>query len=227
MKKLLAVWLALMLLIPVFAVGEAAETAEIPEAAEERETTEKLPVNLNYDYDELSVGSTMPMYGAFSFPMWGNAGSDIDVRRLIHGYNLVEWDTSIGGYQFDPNVVSGQLVEAEDGDHIYNLYLCDDMYYSDGTPITAYDYAFSFLLRMSPVIAELGGSPMQLDYIVGYQEYITGETETLAGIRVTDPYQMTVRISREFLPYFYEVGMLDCNPYPIHLRPSRARRAFP
>lgn len=211
MKKLLAVWMVLMMLLPVCGLAEGTETAGTEEIAE---ATEKLPVNLNYDYDELVVGSTMPMFGNFSFSMWGNASSDIDVRKLIHGYNLVEWETATGGFQLDPNVVSGKLVEDENGDHIYNLILCDDMYYSDGTRITAWDYAFSFLLRMSPVISELGGVPARLDYIVGYSDYISGASNTLSGIRVTGDNQIMIRISADYLPFFYEVGLLDCYPYP-------------
>ena len=218
MKKLLAVWMVLMLLLPVCGLAESAETAETAEATEATETAEaaepSLPPNLNYDYDELVVGSTMPMYGNFSFALWGNASSDIDVRRLIHGYNLIEWDSAIGGFEFDPNVVSGKLVEDENGDHVYNLILADDLVYSDGTPVTAWDYAFSWLLRVSPVITELGGIPDQLDYIEGCSDYVAGNANALSGIRVTGANQITVRISAEYLPFFYEVGLLDCYPYP-------------
>ena len=210
MKKLLAVCLILMLLLPVGGLAEG--TAEVPEISE------KLPVNLNYDYDELVVGTTMPMYGAFSFGNWGNAGSDVDVRKLIHGCNLVMWDSAEGGFVLDPSVVSGSLVESDaNGDHVYNLILRDDPFYSDGTPITAYDYAFSFLLRMSPVISELGGNPSQMNFLVGYDDYISGKAEALAGIRVAGANQITIRISVAYLPFFYEVGLLDCYPYPISL----------
>ena len=229
MKKLIAVLMALMLLVPAFGLAEGTDAEEIPETAETQETAEAegeaeaeeeeaevLPVNLNYNYDELTVGSTMPMYGGFSFSNWGNAGSDIDVRRLIHGYNLVEWDTETGGFRFDPSVVSGAVVEEDqgNGDHIYNIIIRNDLYYSDGTQITALDYAFSWLLRMSPVIKELGGVPAEMNYIVGYDDYISGRANALAGIRVVGRNQLMIRISGAYLPNFYEVGLLDCYPYP-------------
>ena len=215
MKKILAFLLILALLIPVQGLAEGTETEEAPEATGAQEIPGVLPVNLNYDYEELTVGVSMPMYGAFSFNNWGNAGSDVDVRKLIHGYNLVEWNTEDSGFRLDPSVISGSLVEAdENGDHIYNLILSDDLYYSDGTKITAYDYAFSFLLRMSPVIAELGGNPTKMDYLVGYDEYISGESDVLSGIRVVGPNQLAIFIDADYLPFFYEVGMLDCYPYP-------------
>jgi ABC-type transport system substrate-binding protein len=204
---------------PVFGLAEGTETTEAAETTETaEEVTEVLPPNLNYDYDELVVGATMPMLGAFSFGNWGNATSDASVRRLIHGYNLVEWDPEKGGFHLNPNVVSGELVEAEaNGNHIYNMIIADDLFYSDGTQITAYDYAFSFLLRMSPVIAELGGNPTSLNYLVGYDDYISGAASMLTGIRVTGPSQMSINISAEYLPFFYEVGLLDCYPYPASL----------
>ena len=218
MKKLLAGWLILVLLLPVVGLAEGAEGAVGAESVYAGEGAEALPRNLNYDYDELVVGATMPMLGAFSFGNWGNSTSDASVRKLIHGYNLVEWDPGRGGFHLNPNVVTGQLVEAEEnGNHIYHMMIADDLYYSDGTQITAYDYAFSFLLRMSPVLVELGGYPTSMSYLVGYSEYISGASGVLTGIRVTGPTQMSVSISGEYLPFFYEVGLLDCYPYPASL----------
>ena len=212
MKKVLAVWMILMMLVPVFGAAEGTEDGSAAG------TPEALPMNLNYSYDELTVGSTMPMYGAFSFANWGNSESDVDVRNLIHDYNLVMWDSGVSGFRLNPGVVSGHLVEgAENGDHIYWLYLRNDLFFSDGTPITAYDYAFSFLLRMSPVIAELGGIPSRMDYLAGYSEYVSGETDVLAGIGVSGPFQMSIRISADYLPFFFEEGLLDCYPVPIRV----------
>ena len=209
MKKILAALLALMMLIPMFGMAEGTDTGENAGDAG------KLPVNLNYDYDELVVGTTMPMHGAFSLENFGNAGSDVDVRELIHGYNLVEWNNEEGGFRLNPSVVSGQLVEGEEnGNHTYHLVISNDLYYSDGTQITAYDYAFSFLLRMDPTIAELGGIPLRADYLVGYDAYVSGTSDTLAGITVTGPNQIAIRISGDYLPFFYEVGLLDCYPIP-------------
>ena len=56
MKKILAVLLTLMMLVPVCGLGEGTEAAEIPEAAEAEEISQVLPVNLNYDYEELTPG---------------------------------------------------------------------------------------------------------------------------------------------------------------------------
>ena len=211
MKKFLALLLMLAMLVsPAFAIVFVVDGETVTSAVSSTSV---------YDYDELVVGTVMPMYGAFSMDNWGNASSDVDVRKLIHGYNLVEWNTEKGGFRLDPSVVAeGSVVlRDEEGNHIYSITLYEDMYYSDGTPITAWDYAFSWLLRTSPLIDEIGGKSLHTDYISGWKEYAEGKTPCLAGLRVIGKYQLQIRIRAEYLPYFYEAGLLDCYPYPIHV----------
>jgi len=217
MKKILTFLVVLALLLVPFAslaetvIGAADPTTDV----ETDELLEEYPP-LTYDYEELTVGNTMATSGKFFTAMWGNNTSDNDVRDLLHAYNLVVWNAEYGGFELDPSIVSGVVVTAnEEGDHIYNIFLYDDLYYSDGTQITAWDYAFSYLLRIAPQIAELGGNPVQADYLLGYQDYITGEAPYLAGVRVVDNFQMLITISHEYLPFFFELALLDCNPYPI------------
>ena len=210
MKRILAILLMLtMILSAAFAEGNpGAEDAQ----AGSREA-------VRYDYDELVVGTAMPMYGAFSMDNWGNSTSDVDVRKLIHGYNLIEWNSAVSGFELDPSVVTlGSLVARDDeGNHVYSLTLYDDMYYSDGTKITAWDYAFSWLLRTSPLISEIGGATKQADYLAGWSNYAAGNTPYLAGVQVTGEYSLKITISAEYLPFFYEVSLLDCYPYPIQV----------
>lgn len=163
----------------------------------------------------LVVGNTTPMRGEFFTDMWGNATSDIDVRDLLHAYDLVYWDEKEGMFTADPSVVSGFAVtENEAGDHTYLLVLYDDLYYSDGTRITAWDYAFSYLFYLSPVLYEIGAAPLRREQIVGYQEYFK-DGAPLAGVHVISDDMLSVTLNHEYLPFFYEMGLLSCNPYPI------------
>ncbi len=206
MKRALIWLLALIMLmqcIAVFAEGEeTAEAEEVPQIV--------------YNYDELTVGTITPFEGKFFTQLWGNDTSDLDVRLLLHGYNTVYWDNELGLFTVDPSVVSGLLTEENpEGDRRYTLALYEDLYYSDGTQITAWDYAFSILLNMSPVISELGGTPRPLEYLYGYEEYITGQAQALAGVRVINDYVLEITVSGEYLPYFYELTLLSFEPYPI------------
>ena len=167
-------------------------------------------------FDELRVGNPTAMKGDFFTEMFGNDTADIDVRALIHGYNLVSWDQNQGVYLIDESVVESCMVTTNGaGDRYYYLALCDDLYYSDGTPITAWDYAFSRLLMMSPQVEEIGGKIYRAEHILGYDEYITGQRPYLEGVGVIDDHQLVIILDHEFLPYFFEPGLLLCVPYPI------------
>ena len=208
MKKYLALLLALTLaFVQAFAAAE--------EAAEPEEPAPRIPEGAVV-HSHLSVGNPTPMRGEFFTDMWGNDTSDIDVRDLLHGYNLIRWDGEFGRFTTDPSVVSDTLVMLNDaGDHVYVLTLCDDLYYSDGTRITARDYAFAWLLAMSPAIAEIGGLPQRLEHIAGYQAYLDGTADVLSGVKVLGDNVLMVTIDHDYLPFFYEMGLLSCQPCPI------------
>ena len=203
MKKILAILMALLLAFS--ALGAFAEQVGEDEAQE----------LIEYP-DELRVGNPTIMKGDFFTEMFGNDTADIDVRALLHGYNLVSWDQNQGVYVIDESVVETCTIMSNDvGDKYYYLALYDDLYYSDGTPITAWDYAFSLLLMMSPEIEQIGGKIYRAEHILGYDEFITGERDYLEGVGVIDDHQLVIMLDHEFLPYFFEIGLLLCVPYPI------------
>ena len=206
MKKTLSIVLILMLMI--LPLAGYAETAE--EKAEQ--------IEIEYDYDHLVVGNTTPFSGKFFTNMWGGVTSDLDIQKLIHGYSLVDWRSDIGGaYDVNPSVVSGIVATQSKatGDQTFTFDIYSDLKYSDGTQITAWDYAFSWLLSMAPEVAELGGNLKPMDYIKGYTDYVKGEVSYLAGIRVLTDTTIAITIDHAYLPFFYELALLDCNPYPI------------
>ena len=206
MKKILGLTLTMMLALGAIgpAWAESATEAEAP-AAEEIEYP-----------DELRVGNPTVMKGDFFTEMFGNDTADIDVRALIHGYNLVSWDQAQGVYLIDESVVESTLVaEDEIGNRTYFFGLYDDLSYSDGTPITAWDYAFSILLMMSKEIEEIGGKIYRSEHILGSGDYLTGKTPYLTGVGVIDDHQLAITLDHNFLPYFFETGLFLCVPYPI------------
>ena len=164
----------------------------------------------------LHVGNPTVTKGDFFSDLFGNNTADIDVRALIHGYNLVNWDQEQGEYVIDPSVVkSWQVTTDEAGNKTYHFVLCDDLRYSDGTAITAWDYAFSWLLKISPEIEQIGGNTYHADRLLGFADYVSGTSSALQGVHVIDEREFEVTLDHEFLPYFYEVGLLICVPYPI------------
>lgn len=169
-----------------------------------------------YDYNNITIGNATKMHGQFFTGLWGNSTSDLDVRYLLHDYNLIEWDRELGLFRINHSVVSGAMqTENPDGSRSYLLSLYDDLYYSDGSHITAWDYAFSVLFQCDPVIEELGGTPADFSYLEGYEAYIAGEAQGLIGLRVADDYILVFTVKEEAFPYFYEMFRLSFNPYPI------------
>ena len=180
-------------------------------AAEETADKQDVPVP-----DRLTVGNTTAMRGEFFTSLWGNATSDIDVRDLLHGYNLVMWDGENGMFCEDPSVVKNIVVtDNEEGDRSYTLLLQDDLRYSNGIAINAWDYAFSYLFSISAEVAEIGGTPRRMEQFLGYEAYASGQAKVLEGVHVADDDMIVITISHEYLPFFYEMGLLSCNPYPI------------
>lgn len=171
-----------------------------------------------YDYDTLVVGHTTAMSGNFTTQMWGNNTSDLDVKALVNGYNLIRWDNAQGCFSVDESVVSGLTVydDAQDN-RTYLMALCQDLKYSDGTPINAYDYAFSMLLSVAEEIRQIGGETENYTAVLGMAEYKAGQAECLSGVRVLGEHMLSVTISSQYRPFFYEMGLLMCDPMPIHL----------
>ena len=220
MKKLLC-WLLMVALVTGTWIPVLGEDAAEPETETEEGLRPEGEESLfpQYSYDELVVGNPTPAEGRFFTDLWGNNTSDMDVRQLLHGYNLVSWDKENGMYIMNPTVVAegGTVVmDSENGDRSYLLTIYSDLQYSDGTPITTRDYAFTLLMQIHPVISELGGMPLKTEYIDGCEEYISGMSP-LTGVRILSDSQMMITIRHEYLPFFYELGLLDCLPSPIHV----------
>ncbi len=208
MKRISALLLAILLLLTQCAVF-----------AEETEINEEETVIEAYEgtvYEELVVGNTTAMRGEWFTELWGNSTTDIDVRELLHGYSLTTWDGNQGMFKLTPNVVTEAIVEDdEEGNRTYTLVLADDLYWSDGSAINAWDYAFSILFQIAPELYGAGAKPIRLEHLQGYEEYLNGSVGYLAGVKVPADNIISITIRAEYLPFFYEYGMLYYKPYPI------------
>lgn len=185
-----------------------------------------------YDYDRLVVGHTTALSGNFTTQMWGYNTSDVDVTALVNGYNLSRWDYGLGSFHEDETVVSGVAVLERDGTEISGSLLVHDdtegnrtfvfglneeLEYSDGTPILAKDYAFNVLLETSPQALELGADTDNYAGILGVEAYRSGESAAISGVRILGDHMLSLTVSRAYLPYFYEMGLLRCWPKPLHV----------
>ena len=207
MKKLLGFLLAFFLLFPFVAAP----------AMSESKLSNEVKWNSWYQDERacLTVQTLTPMEGQFFTDLWGGTTSDIDVRTLLHAASPVCWDNELGRLVFDRNVVEDAVILTNgDGSRTYMMVLADDLRWSDGTPITVRDYAFSLLLQMDPAVAETGGRPKDFSWLAGTDEYLGGQTQTLTGVRIIADNILQITVKAEALPYFYELDRLDIHPYP-------------
>ncbi len=199
MRRAIAALLALCL---VLGMATAAGGEEINWTAEKRA--------------RLKVGNPTALKGCFFTTMWGGTTSDLDVQDLLHAYSPVRYDIDGSQFFFDTSVVQDAVIlNDNEGNRTYLLVLYDDLKWSNGTRITAYDYAFSILLCMDPVIGETGGTPMDYSWICGADEYLNRNAGTLSGLRVIDDRILQISVKAEALSYFYELSRLIIHPYPI------------
>lgn len=165
--------------------------------------------------DELVVGSNTGISGEFMAGMWGNNTTDVDVRLLLHDYPTIVWQT---GEMASINQVAVQNMERqtdESGNQVYTFALNNNLRYSDGSAITAADYVFSALLQASPLIRELGGTNASWDHLVGAIAYTSGSEPVFSGIRLLDRLRFSLTVSKDYLPYYYELSYVHLLPYPI------------
>lgn len=163
----------------------------------------------------VTVGTVTEVSGAFAMDMWGNNTADMDVRALLHGYSTVTW-TRGNTLMFNGTVVAGvQAVPQENGNRIYEISLMTDLVYNDGTPITAKDYVFSLLLQGAPEVRKIGGMPRGMQHFVGYEAYLSGESDVFTGVRLLSEDSFSLEVDAAYLPFFYGLAMLEATPYPI------------
>ncbi|NLD35232.1 MAG: hypothetical protein GX653_10020 [Clostridiales bacterium] len=167
---------------------------------------------------ELVVANPTKLTGMFFTDRWGNTTSDVDVRTLLHGLNTVahHGDGSLG---INPTVVKHhhRVADAQ-GNVTYTLTLWDDLRFSDGSPITARDYAGSVLLLAGPQLRALSHSDSRsYEAILGYEAYAQGKSPALQGLRLLDEHALSLTIDAAFLPYYYELNLIDIVPYPMEV----------
>lgn len=204
MKKILAMLLSVLLI--AMSAGGLAESTEDTGAATDAGVQSGT---------ELVVGTTSAMTGHFGTDLWGIDTSDMDVRALLHGYSTVS-RIRMQGLTINTVAVAGiESEEQSDGSNVFTITLNDGLTYNDGTAITAQDYVFSLLFCGSPEVKSLGAAPAGKSHIMGYDEYASGASQTISGVRLLSSNSFSLHVRAEYYPFFYGLAMLDVQPYPI------------
>ena len=198
MKRTLALLAAVLML--VFAASCVAETFTEPEVIQN-------PIG-----GSITIPVTSAMDANFEKDSYGG-GSDGYSEELIHAYNLAVTNRD-GQLVVNPMVVESMETNVnEDGSKTYTITLHDDLYFNDGTQITAMNYIAYPLLFTSPIGIASGAYGTAGKYFVGYNDFKTGASKVFTGIRLLDTLKFSYTVSAENTPFYYELNMLNCSQY--------------
>ena len=106
------------------------------------------------------------------------------------------------GFVIEPNLAASW--EVDETGTVYTFTLREDIAFHDGRPITADDFVYSIERATDPELHS-DTAPLYLGDIVGVQERLDGDAETVAGMEAVD--ERTVRITID-LPKQYFLAKL-------------------
>lgn len=146
----------------------------------------KLPAVAQKRTDTIIVGLTDPS-GAFT-PYFQQSGYDGNVSSLLYS-SLVTVD--------DKGVPTPELAESwdvSDDQLTYTFHLRKDLKFSDGSPLTADDVAFTWTIQYDK--AYDGGSQLPSLNVKGGNAYKEGTAEAIEGIKVIDPQTISATLEQ-------------------------------
>lgn len=160
----------------------------------------------------IAIPQTSTMDGNFEQDQYGG-GSDNYSYSMIHAYHLAVTNRD-GQLIINPMVVREmETTKNEDGSKTYTITLWDDLYFNDGTQITAKNFIAYPILFSSPIGIASGAYGTAGKYFEGYDEFKTGESKVFKGVRLLDTLKFSYTVSAENTPFYYELNMLNCSQY--------------
>jgi peptide/nickel transport system substrate-binding protein len=168
---------------------------------------------------------------ANGLPGWGNAVGNAAMRDITMGFSSPVIATRGAEFIVNPTVVEnfvGPVINA-DGSRTWTITIRDGLRWSDGTPLDARCFVFTYLFWGAPTMSygdhNLGSNTWTgLRDVNGFDDLRFGRSDVLTGVRLIDNFTYTITIDeyREFdgrsnFPYFYELTYASISPVPMHI----------
>ena len=196
--------------------------ASTPEGATESaaEGSTESTFSGTYSNKQVIIGEGSETSGDIT-PNWANGASDYDAYKLVYGMAPIDRDKD-GKWVENPSVLEKlETTDNEDGSRTYTITIKDGLKFSDGSPVTAKEYAFFYMMWSSnELLADLQAteaSQLTCQYVKGYDAYSKGESDTFEGIHIIDDKTYSVTIDAKYLPYYYGQALISNGPESMAL----------
>src|SRR2546426_733670 len=174
--------IGLIALLLVLTIGRPTSTAPIPQPLATDQTL-SFPIAQDVsDFDPAQISNA----------------ADVDILRNVFS----------GLYRFDqqlreiPDLATGQPIVSADG-LTYTFHLRTDGRFSNGDPITADDFIYSW----NRAVARQGDYAGLFALIAGYQDVASGRSGQMTGLAKTDDFTLTASLTRRAGYFFTLVGL--------------------
>lgn len=187
LKGLLAIFLSTSVLLAGCAQEEKStnEAAKMPKVKDEfikASDKAKSPAKAKERKDTFVIG--MPSPGGIFLPHFMENGWDGNITQAIFA-PLVGLDK-----EGKPIPILAKKWDISENQLTYTFHLKDDVKFSDGSPLTADDVAFTLTLLHDPTYS--GATDISQTAIKGGQAYKEGKATSIEGIQVIDPKTITI-----------------------------------
>lgn len=218
MKKVVSLLLAGVMVLSLAACGGKKETTAVTTApAESKTETEAEPQSEssggeNTGASQIVYGVTSTIAGDMGLNQWSSVGGDKPILFLINAYSPTCYDQD-ALWLWDETVVESHDARTnDDGTLTYTIQLKDDLYFSDGSKITAKNYVAYPLLFSSPAAVAVSAYGTAGKEYVGHQEYKNGENSVFTGLHLVDDRTFSITVAKDYNPYYYGLALLNIFP---------------
>ncbi len=165
---------------------------------------------------ELVLANPTKLSGHFFTDFWGSNTADVDVRLFVHGQGTIAYPME-NRQTVNTAVVKSYNRTADGmGNVTYTFNLWEDLRFSDGSAVSARDFVGSVLLQAGSTLQKLSGAAKPgYAHLVGQDAFLSGQNESLAGVRLLGEHAFSLTIRASALPNYNELSLMDVIPYPM------------
>lgn len=156
----------------------------------------QIPASAKLRKDTVVAGISEPQ-GIFN-PYFFVNGWDENVTNVIFS-RLIDWDSQ---GKLVPGLAESWTVSADN--KVYTIKLRPNLTFSDGSPLTAEDVAFTLTVLLDPKYD--GDTDITLANIAGGAEYKAGKADSVSGLKVIDPLTLQVTTTQPGATTLAKIG---------------------